>query len=200
MQRATVLLAMALLVAAPAIVLGAGHIVPGTFTATLSAEDEVPPPTVPDDFEGSGTATATVSVDDRIEVEVAFEGLTGDPVGAHIHWGPPGEAGPVIFPLDHAGGSPISQTLTPDDFTPAEGGPQTFEEAVEAMHAGNTYVNVHTEMNQPGEIRGQLRLVPDTATEARPTGSLAVPGAGLLLLAAGVGSLVALRRFALARG
>jgi hypothetical protein len=194
MRRASALLAVAALVAAPAAVLAAEQ-----FTANLTAEAEVPAPDVPGDYSGSGSASVTISDDESsVDVELTFENLTGPPVGAHIHFGARGEAGPIILPLDHSGGSPINQTLTEADFTPADGGPQTFAEALDAIRAGDTYVNVHTEANPPGEIRGQLRALPDTAAEET------IPQSGyslaVLLLVAGMATfLLTLRRFGVRR-
>jgi hypothetical protein len=191
MRKATVLLAIVALLALPAVALAAEE-----FTADLTVEAEVPAPNVPGDYAGSGSASATISDDEsEIEVHVTYENLTGDAVGAHIHYGAAGAAGGIIFPLDHTGGSPIHQTLTEADFTPAEGGPQTYAEALAAMRAGDTYVNVHTEMNPPGELRGQLRALVDTATGGDATSTAA--WLGLLMLAMGAAAFaLAYRRFA----
>ncbi|HUG47167.1 MAG TPA: CHRD domain-containing protein [Candidatus Limnocylindria bacterium] len=204
MRRASLFLAIAALVAAPVAVFAAEP-----FSAELTVEAEVPPPTVPDGYTGSGSATATISDDGTsIDYEVTYDGLTGPPIASHIHFGATGVAGPVILPLAH-GDSPFSGTLTEADFTPADGGPQTFAEALDAMRDGDTYVNVHTEENGPGEIRGQLMAAddgpdatpaptpPDTHTHevgaASDAGSLPV---ALLLALIGLAIVVAgLRRF-----
>jgi hypothetical protein len=154
MKRAAIFLAVAALAAAPASVMAAEP-----FSAALTPEAEVPPAT----SDGSGSATATIN-DEGTEIayEVTYSGLTGPVLAAHIHFGAADEAGGVIFPLAH-GASPFSGTLTEADFTPLDGGPQTFAEGLDAIRAGMTYINVHTEANQGGEIRGQLRELPDTA-------------------------------------
>lgn len=197
MRRAAVLLAIAALIAAPAAVLAAEP-----FVANLSPDAEEPPATVPDGYAGAGSASVVISDDEsQIEVELTFDGLTGAPSGSHIHYGAEGAAGPVIFPLDHTGGSPINQTLTEADFTaPDPGqGPQTYAEALAAIRDGMTYINVHTEANPPGEIRGQIMELPDTATgDEGVVGTAATP----LLLLAVVGLAVflgTLRRFSLRR-
>jgi len=197
MRRAAVLLAIAALMAAPAAVLAAEP-----FVANLTPDAEVPPATVPDGYAGAGSASVVISDDEsQIEVEVTFDGLTGAPSGSHIHYAAEGAAGPIIFPLDHTGGSPINQTLTEADFTaPDPGqGPQTYAEALAAIRDGMTYINVHTEANPPGEIRGQIMELPDTATgDEGVVGTTATP----LLLLAVVGLavfLVTLRRFGLRR-
>jgi hypothetical protein len=189
MRRLAVLLAIAALLAAPAVALAKEN-----FSATLTTDAEVPAAT---GSEGSGSATVTISDDEsQIEYEVTFENLTGPPAASHIHFGAAGVAGPVILPLEH-GDSPFSGTLTEADFTAPDEGPQTFAEALEAMRAGDTYINVHTEANPPGEIRGQLEMVPDTATAEVP----AAPSTPILLLAlVGLAVFLAtLRRFSLRR-
>jgi hypothetical protein len=194
MRRAAALLAIAALMTVPVIALAAEQL-----SASLTPDAEVPAPTLPDGYTGSGSASATISDDEsQIEYEVSYQNLTGPPVASHIHWGAVGEAGPVILPLAH-GDSPFSGTLTEADFAPAEGGPQTFAEALDAIRDGMTYVNIHTEANQPGEIRGQLQLVPDTAT-AEPAASPAAGMPVMLLALVGLAAfLVAARRFSLRR-
>jgi hypothetical protein len=205
MRRLAVLLAVAALLIAPTAALAQEP-----FTAQLSHDVEVPAPTVPDDYAGMGSATVTVSDDEsEITYEVTFEGLTGPLTMAHIHWGASGAAGPPIFWLTDQSNmtgtpSPLSGTLAEADFVPADGGPQTYAEALAALRAGNTYVNLHTEANGPGEIRGQLVAAtepgddepPDTATaEQLPAGA----GLPWMTLTAALLSLAALlfvsRRF-----
>ena len=200
MRRAATILAIAALVAAPAAVFAAEP-----FVANLSTDAETPAPTLPSDYAGTGEASAEIS-DDATEItfEVTFSGLTGPLTMAHIHWGEEGAAGPPIFWLTDQSSSdtpsPLSGTLTEADFMPADGGPQTFAEALDAIRGGSTYVNLHTEQNAPGEIRGQLRELPDTA--AVPESAPAVDSTALLLLTlVGLSTfIVAMRRFAFTRG
>jgi hypothetical protein len=87
---------------------------------------------------------------------------------AHIHLGEEGVNGPVVVWL-YPDGPPFQ--LIPGRFSGvlAEGvitdddlvGPledMTLQDLLDAMVAGNTYVNVHTDQYPPGEIRGQIRL------------------------------------------
>jgi hypothetical protein len=89
---------------------------------------------------------------------------------AHIHIGPPGENGPIVFPLYSGSGPfdedhPISGTITLDDM-----------EQVNNLLAGNYYVNVHTETYPDGEIRGQLeQFAPTSRYHTRMTGEEEVP-------------------------
>ena len=89
-----------------------------------------------------------------ITYTVTYAGLTGDVVAAHIHVGDLKTAGPIILPLK-VGPSPMTGTLTAADLK-AAGGVNTFADAVAAIRAGNTYVNLHTAAHPGGEVRGQL--------------------------------------------
>lgn len=81
---------------------------------------------------------------------------------AHIHLGRPGQNGPVVaflFGLSRFGISVrrgiISGTLTRQDLIgPLQG--SSIADLVREIRRGNTYVNVHTEQNPDGEIRGQI--------------------------------------------
>jgi hypothetical protein len=194
MRRAAALLAIMALLALPATAFAAEP-----FTADLTVDAEVPPVATPS--EGSGSAEVTISDDgSEITYEVTYQDLTGDATAAHIHAAPPGVAGGVMLPLAH-GPSPFSGTLTEADFTPVDGGPQSFAEALDAIRDGNAYVNIHTEANPPGEIRGQLEATEmpptDTAGADLPTGAPVAPA--LLLVAGVLGAGLMLRRLALQR-
>jgi hypothetical protein len=131
----------------------------GEFDATLTGAAERPDPVTTD-----ATGSATVDVDeDGGTFEVEVEDIT-DVTLAHIHIGDANTAGPVAVELFNAGGTPVSftdrgtlasGTFDESDIDPASG-VTTMEELIEEMEAGNTYVNVHTVVNGPGEIRGQL--------------------------------------------
>lgn len=127
-----------------------------TFETELSGDEQVPPV----DTDATGEATVEVDEDrEELEYEVTVEDIE-NVVAAHIHCGPEGENGPVGVTLYE--GEPVSEdgVLTegsasePDEDNGC--GWETIEDVVEEMEAGDTYVNVHTEENPPGEIRGQL--------------------------------------------
>ncbi|SDI47917.1 CHRD domain-containing protein [Natribacillus halophilus] len=81
-----------------------------------------------------------------------------DAVEGHLHSGAVGEDGPVelfLFendePMDYDG-EVATGTLTEEDLV----GDMTWEEFSMGLVAGEVYVNLHTEENPDGEIRGQL--------------------------------------------
>ena len=80
---------------------------------------------------------------------------------AHIHQGSDSENGPIVVTLFNATDGPtdeIDGTLESGDFTaedfegPLQG--QNMTDSVDAINGGQAYVNVHTEANPPGELRG----------------------------------------------
>lgn len=195
MKRFAALFALIALLAVPGVALAQFN-----FAAELTVEDEVPAPTVPDGYAGEGNAVIMIHDDETsMTYDVHFSGLTGPLAAAHIHWGAPGEAGPPIFGLTGTGTtSPLTGTLTEADFMPAAGGPQTVAEAIAEIRAGNAYVNLHTEANEEGELRGQLGEV---EIDFPPPTSTDQPASGLLpwtvvLAALGLGGvLLVTRRF-----
>lgn len=125
-------LCLALVLATPAY---AGR----AFVFPMSAAEEVPPVA----SQASGTCLAILS-EDETELELHCTHDVAEPTAAHVHVGPRGTAGPVVFPLTAA--SPIQATLTLNAAQAAD------------LLTGGLYVNVHTAENPGGEIRGQLAL------------------------------------------
>ena len=105
---------------------------------------------------GEGNATLFIPANrDRVDVALDFTSLTGVTM-AHIHVGPPGVDGPIIFDLaTDPFVSPLQRTLTAGDLQPRPG-VATFQDALAAIEGGNAYVNVHTLAQPDGEIRGQI--------------------------------------------
>ena len=81
-----------------------------------------------------------------------MSGLTGNAIAAHIHQGAPGTPGGVVLALCGPCQSPLSGT---GNLTQA---------ALDALEAGDAYVNVHTPTNGAGEIRGQLATTASIST------------------------------------
>jgi hypothetical protein len=130
------------------------------FTATLSGGEEVPPV----ETTATGDASFTIEGEESIEYDVNVPGM--DKVtAAHIHSAPKGENGEVVVtlfkadtPTDEISGSLANGTITNSDL---EGDMQGLAviDLIKAIERGETYVNVHTEENPNGEIRGQISAV-----------------------------------------
>jgi hypothetical protein len=111
------------------------------FKADLKGSSEVPPNTTT----GSGTVTVTYDpATKQITWDGTYSGLSGPATAAHFH-GPaePGKNAGVAVPITPAT-SPLKGSATLTD-----------AQAVD-LEAGRWYVNVHTEANKGGELRGQL--------------------------------------------
>jgi hypothetical protein len=121
-------------------------------SARLKASSEVPKPTgVPAGATGKFTGTAVELANDKAKVtwKLTFSHLSGQAIAAHIHIGKPGKAGPVALALCgpcHSGQKGKGM-LTHAQFSKLE--------------AGAGYVNVHTQKNPGGEIRGQIKVTED---------------------------------------
>lgn len=119
-----------------------------SYKATMNAKGEVPKPNAPANAAGNFNATVTQkSGKATIRWTLSFRNLSGKAVGAHIHKGAAGVAGPVVVPLcgPCRNGQNKRQSIDND--------------LAEALEKGGYYVNVHTAKNAGGEIRGQLKLV-----------------------------------------
>lgn len=130
-----------------------------TFVAKLTGDQEVPP--VATDTTGrlqiqfNKDATAaefTLRISDGVRI-----------TQAHLHCAPAGANGPVVVFLAgfHApgwdvDGKWVSNTTVTDAniVNPACGA--TLAELLQAIRAGNVYVNAHSVANPGGEVRGQL--------------------------------------------
>jgi hypothetical protein len=129
-----------------------------TLTATLTGAQEVPAVAT------TYTGESTVSVDathTTITVATTHTIPPANTTIAHIHVGAVGVSGPVIFNLVTTGPVPSSfnNTLTNANLTPqSAAGVNSFEDAVNKILAGETYVNIHSMTYPNGEIRGQLHL------------------------------------------
>ena len=94
---------------------------------------------------GEGEVRAVLN-GSTLTVSGNYAGMNSSATMAHIHQGPKAIPGPVVLRLDVSGGNTgtISATLT---LTP---------ELIEALHAESLYVQIHSETNPEGELRGWL--------------------------------------------
>lgn len=183
-----------------------------SFTAQLSAAEEVPTNASP----ATAQATYTVSADgNTLHYKLTVTNIT-NPFMAHIHLGAKGANGPVVLPLYNAApaGGVKNGTLIEGDATAAQlAGPmagKTMADLLAAMDAGNTYTNLHTNDGKDpagtgpgdlaaGEIRGQnvpgMPGLPSTGGGGMTQGvAPLVPAAVIVLGLAGVMLLESRRR------
>jgi hypothetical protein len=107
---------------------------------------------------GSGEVTATLE-GNRLVLTGSFSGTSSAVVAAHLHQSIPGVPGPAIHPLQVGEGT-VRGTV---ELTSAQ---------VAALRANQLYVQIHTENNGDGEIRGWIF----PATPAAGAGRAAAAG------------------------
>ncbi|MDB5628667.1 MAG: hypothetical protein JWQ51_1007 [Tardiphaga sp.] len=109
--------------------------------ATLDGKSEVPA----NQTKGSGTADVTYdSTSKKVTWKMTYSGLTGPATMAHFHG--PAEAGK---------NASVAVPITPAT-SPSEGSATLTDAQAADLMAGKYYINVHTEANKGGEIRGQV--------------------------------------------
>ena len=132
--------------AALALVIGLAAAVPASaevvnLKAEAKGSNEIPP----NQLGGSGSLTATFDTATRkLSWKGSYSGLSGPVIAAHFH-GPAGttqNAG-VAIPINASASS-------------FEGSADLTEPQAADMMAGRWYLNIHTDANKGGEIRGQL--------------------------------------------
>lgn len=97
---------------------------------------------------GAGTGWAIFNPDSNVlYYRVTVAGLTSGITGAHFHLGPAGTNGPVVFPFDMTDSTATGYWAFPDSM---------WADLV----TNQLYVNIHTQKNPAGEIRGQFTLEP----------------------------------------
>jgi|tagenome__1003787_1003787.scaffolds.fasta_scaffold20522998_2 hypothetical protein len=150
-MRKVLLLALAALVA---VAVPTALAASSKYKATLSGSAEQPK----SDSKAKGTATFTVASNNKsIKYTIKASGLSGSVQAAHIHFGKPGKAGPVVVNICPKPCSlPKSGTLTSKQFKKAPG-VSSFSAAVKDLKKGQAYVNLHTKEYPAGEVRGNIK-------------------------------------------
>jgi hypothetical protein len=181
MKRSQLFIGAGVLVGLVAIVVFA--IGPGTITQTLIGYEEVPSVSTG----ASAVFNARIGggfpgiQSQQIDWEMSYSALEGAVQQSHIHFGQKGVNGGIsVFLCTNLGNGPagtqpcpqgpatIRGTITPVDVSPniaATAGARTqgintgeFQELINAMRAGATYVNIHSTTWPGGEIRSQIAV------------------------------------------
>ncbi|MBV9858683.1 MAG: CHRD domain-containing protein [Alphaproteobacteria bacterium] len=110
--------------------------------ATLNAGSEVPP------NQSRGTGTATVTLDNttrQLTWNLQYSGLTGPATAAHFH-----------CPADPGANAGVAVPITGSLASPVQGSATVTEAQMNDLMNGKCYINIHTDQNKAGEIRGQV--------------------------------------------
>jgi hypothetical protein len=130
------------------------------FATNMTGQHELPP--VDTQAIGEAILVQDLPLNQTIHYFVNVTGIQGVTQG-HIHSGTEGKNGSIVVTLFKYD-SPQNNVLEKGNITasnlegPMQG--KTIPDLIAAMKNGSTYVNVHTEQNPSGEIRGQLVDIP----------------------------------------
>jgi hypothetical protein len=134
-----------------------------TFTADLSGGNETPTGVITG---AGGTATITLNTTaNTVSWVIDVYNMPSGVTAGHIHVGSPGVGGPTLINFTVVQGTSndfrISGTASASDLTlRTPQGIGSWDDFEQAMLNEDCYVNVHSQVNPGGEIRGQVRLVP----------------------------------------
>jgi CHRD domain len=131
------------------------------FTAAISGANETPI------ILTGAFATATVTLDTATQTvswNIDVYNLPSGINNAHFHVGGPGIAGPTVvnipFTANQSNDFNLTGSATAAQLTPrADQGIRSWDDFMQALQGGQTYINIHTAVNGGGEIRGQVLRV-----------------------------------------
>src|SRR4029078_11948487 len=110
--------------------------------ATLDGKSEVPPNT----SAGQGTADIDYNPGSKkLTWKLTYSGLSGPATAAHFHG-----------PADAGKNAGVAVAIPNANSSPAEGSATLTDAQAADLLAGRDYVNIHTQANPGGEIRGQV--------------------------------------------
>lgn len=158
-MRIPLLLAGALLVA------GAAHAQAQVvqFTANLSGSNEAPTPVTTGSY---GVATVTLDLSSQqVGWNIQVFNMPSGTQQAHFHVGGPGVAGPIVVNIAVPPQISNDYTLTGTASAGSlirrpEDGIGSWDDFMQSLIGGQTYLNIHSNDNPGGEIRGQVTRVP----------------------------------------
>ena len=126
------------------------------YSYDLCPQQQTPPVTNAGNASGSGMFAFNRDYDEAHMMVVASE-LSTPFQSAHIHNGPIGSSGPVVFDFGDKWLKNGAFFYYTDAFTAS---------LANQIQSGTSYVNVHTTKNPNGEIRGQITKKPECAFQS----------------------------------
>jgi hypothetical protein len=113
-----------------------------------------------------GTASVTVDLSTQtVSWTIDVFNMPSGTNNAHFHVGGPGIAGPTVvniaFPAGVSNDYGLSGSATAANLlVRGDQGIRSWEDFLQALLGGQTYINIHSVVNGGGEIRGQVLRVP----------------------------------------
>ena len=149
-------------------------------SAIINSDQEIPAPSGVSSSAGGFAHLQYDDVSNELSWNIAWQDLTGDAVGMHFH-------GPAA--IGNTAGVALNIGDVSGLASPSVGSAVITDDFAASLLAGESYINIHTATNGPGEIRGQvnpaninLSATLDTAQEIpAPTGVSADAGGHALL-------------------
>lgn len=138
------------------------------FISSLQGQSEVPPVQT----NATGTSQFELNDDgDEMSYDLEVQDLDGI-LFAHVHQGNDNENGPILVtlfnesePTNEIDGELASGDFTADDFEGMLQG-KSMTDLLNIINNGNAYVNVHTEANPQGGLRGTIEQASADVTES----------------------------------
>lgn len=130
--------------------------------ATLSGGNEAPTAVNTGSY---ATATVTVDLGSRdVTYVIQVFNMPSGTTGAHFHVGGPGTPGPIVVnitvPAQISNDYTLSGTASASSLIPRlDQGIGSWDDFIQSLLGGQTYLNVHSNNNPSGEIRGQVLRV-----------------------------------------
>lgn len=112
----------------------------------------------------NATAKVTVNTDGTVAYVINVFNIPSGLTQGHFHVGGVGLAGPIvvdiIVPATISNDFTISGTVGPSALRPRpDQGIRSWEDFLQSLTGGQTYLNLHSQVNPSGEIRGQVLRV-----------------------------------------
>ncbi len=130
--------------------------------ANLSGANETPAPVLTGAF---GVASVTVDMATQtVSWSIDVFNMPSGTNNAHFHVGGPGVSGPTVvniaFPAGISNDYNLSGSATSANLmVRADQGIRSWEDFLQALLGGQTYLNIHSNVNPGGEVRGQVLRV-----------------------------------------